>query len=156
MLSAKHVLCAPATGFISAYRRILSSRMAPASATRQQGFTNSGYAGLDFIKAAFCPLEFNATKLGKHPDFLRLRKDKARVSMSRTLRMMASMMGLYHVRPRNENANKTPCNEQGALSESDRFGFRLGSSLRRVRRCFRAVPRIRLHRPAGRGAESRR
>jgi hypothetical protein len=34
-------------------------------------------AGLDFIKAAFCPLEFTATKLGKHPQFKQLRKDAA-------------------------------------------------------------------------------
>lgn len=47
------------------------------SQTRQQGHTTSAYAGLDFIKAAFCPLEFTATKLGKHPDFVQLRKDKA-------------------------------------------------------------------------------
>src|SRR5437660_12389258 len=55
--------------------RILPSCMA--TATRQKAFTTSAYAGLDFIKAAFCPLEFTATKLGKHPDFAQLRKDKA-------------------------------------------------------------------------------
>jgi hypothetical protein len=47
------------------------------TANRQQAFPPSAYAGLDFIKAAFCPLEFTATKLGKHPDFAQLRKDKA-------------------------------------------------------------------------------
>ncbi len=35
------------------------------------------YAGLDFIKAAFCPLEFNAMKLRDHPAFIHLKKDKA-------------------------------------------------------------------------------
>jgi hypothetical protein len=48
-----------------------------ATATRQQGQTTSAYAGLDFIKAAFCPLEFTATKLKDHPSFAQLRKDKA-------------------------------------------------------------------------------
>src|ERR1043166_7043860 len=47
------------------------------TANRQQAFPPSAYAGLDFIKAAFCPLEFTATKLGKHPQFAQLRKDKA-------------------------------------------------------------------------------
>ena len=41
-------------------------------ATRQRA-----YAGLDFIKAAFCPLEFTAAPLAMHPEFARLRKDKA-------------------------------------------------------------------------------
>lgn len=35
------------------------------------------YAGLDFIKAAFCPLEFNAMQLQNHPEFIHLKKDKA-------------------------------------------------------------------------------
>lgn len=35
------------------------------------------YAGLDFIKAAFCPLEFNAMKLQDHPAFIHLKKDRA-------------------------------------------------------------------------------
>jgi hypothetical protein len=56
-------------------RRILPSCMD--TANRQQAFPQSAYAGLDFIKAAFCPLEFTATKLGKHPDFAQLRKDMA-------------------------------------------------------------------------------
>src|SRR5437667_2102840 len=47
------------------------------TATRQHVPPPSAYAGLDFIKAAFCPLEFTATKLGKHPSFVQLRKDKA-------------------------------------------------------------------------------
>ena len=47
------------------------------TANRQQAFPQSAYAGRDFIKAAFCPLEFTATKLGKHSDFVQLRKDKA-------------------------------------------------------------------------------
>ncbi len=37
----------------------------------------SAYAGLNFIKAAFCPLEFNATRLGNHPLYRRLRRDEA-------------------------------------------------------------------------------
>jgi hypothetical protein len=37
----------------------------------------SAYAGLNFVKAAFCPLEFNAIKLAKHPLYKRLRTDKA-------------------------------------------------------------------------------
>ena len=47
------------------------------TAHRQQASPQSAYAGLDFIKAAFCPLEFTATKLGKRPEFVQLRKDKA-------------------------------------------------------------------------------
>jgi hypothetical protein len=43
---------------------------------KQRGAT-SAYAGLDFIKAAFCPLEFTAIKLGKHPEFAQLKKDHA-------------------------------------------------------------------------------
>lgn len=35
------------------------------------------YAGLDFIKAAFCPLEFNAKLLKDHPSYLQLRCDMA-------------------------------------------------------------------------------
>lgn len=38
---------------------------------------HASYAGLDFIKAAFCPLEFNATRLGEHPQFRHLKKDEA-------------------------------------------------------------------------------
>jgi hypothetical protein len=37
----------------------------------------TAYAGLDFIKAAFCPLEFNAMPLKLHPDFAHLGRDKA-------------------------------------------------------------------------------
>ncbi|MBI3465102.1 MAG: hypothetical protein HY000_18905 [Planctomycetes bacterium] len=37
----------------------------------------STYAGLNFIKTAFCPLEFNAIKLAKHPLYRRLRRDDA-------------------------------------------------------------------------------
>lgn len=36
----------------------------------------TGYAGLDFIKAAFCPLEFNAKKFADHPDYRSFRKDE--------------------------------------------------------------------------------
>lgn len=35
------------------------------------------YAGLDFIKAAFCPLEFNAIRLRDHPGFIHLKEDAA-------------------------------------------------------------------------------
>ncbi len=45
------------------------------------GKTTSAYAGLDFIKAAFCPLEFEATKLKDHPSFTQLRRDKALASL---------------------------------------------------------------------------
>jgi hypothetical protein len=44
---------------------------------REERRKNSAYAGLEFIKAAFCPLEFTATPLGVHPGFAQLRKDKA-------------------------------------------------------------------------------
>lgn len=44
---------------------------------RQHRPSSSAYAGLDFIKAAFCPLEFTARKLKHHPEFSRLRKDSA-------------------------------------------------------------------------------
>jgi hypothetical protein len=43
----------------------------------KHGHQTSAYAGLDFIKAAFCPLDFEATTLAKHPQFVQLRKDKA-------------------------------------------------------------------------------
>lgn len=44
---------------------------------RKHRYATSAHAGLDFIKAAFCPLEFTTTKLDKHPDFAQLRKDQA-------------------------------------------------------------------------------
>jgi hypothetical protein len=47
------------------------------SPSRQSKFTQCGYAGLEFIKAAFCPLEFTAMKLVHHPEFTQLRKDGA-------------------------------------------------------------------------------
>lgn len=47
------------------------------ASSRQQAIPQSAYAGLDFIKAAFCPLEFNAMKLGEHPEYKHLRKDTA-------------------------------------------------------------------------------
>src|SRR5437870_4142880 len=37
----------------------------------------SAFAGLNFIKAAFCPLEFKAFKLSQHPLYKNLRKDAA-------------------------------------------------------------------------------
>ena len=51
--------------------------MPMATSAREQRHNTSAYAGLDFIKAAFCPLEFTATKLKDHPSFAQLRKDKA-------------------------------------------------------------------------------
>lgn len=45
--------------------------------SRQHRTPKMAYAGLDFIKAAFCPLEFNAMKLPEHPEFIHLKKDKA-------------------------------------------------------------------------------
>ena len=45
----------------------------PKTAHERHGIT--AYAGLDFIKAAFCPLEFNATQLKAHPNFAHLGKD---------------------------------------------------------------------------------
>ena len=41
----------------------------PAATTEKAQRPQSAYAGLDFIKAAFCPLEFTAMKLGQHPEF---------------------------------------------------------------------------------------
>src|SRR5260370_91958 len=51
-----------------------------ASASRHRQ-TTSAYAGLDFIKAAFCPLEFTAMKFGQPPEFKQLRKDGALASL---------------------------------------------------------------------------
>ena len=47
-----------------------------ATASRN-GSTTKAYAGLDFIRAAFCPLEFNAVPLADHIRFAELRRDKA-------------------------------------------------------------------------------
>src|SRR5947208_4401915 len=47
----------------------------------RQRLSLSAYAGLDFIKAAFCPLEFTAMKLRQHPEFKQLRKDGALASL---------------------------------------------------------------------------
>lgn len=44
--------------------------------TENHRIPHFAYAGLDFIKAAFCPLEFNAMPLKKHPDWAMLRKDE--------------------------------------------------------------------------------
>jgi hypothetical protein len=49
--------------------------MGPRVATRQH--KSSAYAGLNFIKAAFCPLEFNAIKLSEHPEYRHIKKDHA-------------------------------------------------------------------------------
>src|SRR2546425_11253679 len=49
----------------------------PSATSQKAQRPQSAYAGLDFIKAAFCPLEFTETPLGKHPSFAQLRKDKA-------------------------------------------------------------------------------
>src|SRR4051812_48382689 len=37
----------------------------------------SAYAGLDFIKAAFCPLDFSAMKLAERPEWQHLGSDEA-------------------------------------------------------------------------------
>src|ERR1041384_5982565 len=47
-----------------------------AASSRQQAIPQSAYAGLDFIKAAFCPLEFNAMRLAEHPVYKNLRRDE--------------------------------------------------------------------------------
>jgi hypothetical protein len=47
-----------------------------AHATHRQS-TRSAYAGLNFIKAAFCPLEFNAVKLASHLLYRWRRRDDA-------------------------------------------------------------------------------
>jgi hypothetical protein len=47
----------------------------------RQNRPRSTYAGLDFIKAAFCPLEFNAVSLGEHPDYASLKRDEALASL---------------------------------------------------------------------------
>jgi hypothetical protein len=49
-------------------------RAMPIEAKQRHG---TAYAGLDFIKAAFCPLEFNAIPLREHPHWLHLGRDKA-------------------------------------------------------------------------------
>lgn len=56
----------------------------------RQNRPRSTYAGLDFIKAAFCPLEFNAVPLGQHPEYVHLRKDEAlaRLEVSDPLRYL--------------------------------------------------------------------
>ena len=46
----------------------------PRTAEQRQ---STAYAGLDFIKAAFCPLEFNAMPLGEHPHWALLQRDAA-------------------------------------------------------------------------------
>src|SRR5215218_5215609 len=38
--------------------------------------TRSAYAGLDFIKAAFCPLEFTAHRFADHPRYPELGSDE--------------------------------------------------------------------------------
>jgi len=39
-------------------------------------FNRPAYAGLDFIKAAFCPLEFNAMRFAEHPKYVELAGDQ--------------------------------------------------------------------------------
>lgn len=46
----------------------------PRTAEQRQ---STAYAGLDFIKAAFCPLEFNAMSLREHPHWALLKRDAA-------------------------------------------------------------------------------
>lgn len=57
-------------------------------ATQQRSPYHSAYAGLDFIKAAFCPLDFSATPLGEHPEYRHLGKDEglARLDIGASLR----------------------------------------------------------------------
>jgi hypothetical protein len=45
--------------------------------TTERARATSAYAGLDFIKAAFCPLDFRAMKFSEHPEFHQFRKDTA-------------------------------------------------------------------------------
>jgi len=45
--------------------------------TQRQQRHGTAYAGLDFIKAAFCPLEFNAMPLREHEHWSHLGRDKA-------------------------------------------------------------------------------
>jgi len=45
--------------------------------TERQQRHGTAYAGLDFIKAAFCPLEFNAMPLKEHAHWSHLGRDKA-------------------------------------------------------------------------------
>ena len=45
--------------------------------TQRQQRHGTAYAGLDFIKAAFCPLEFNAMPLKEHAHWSHLGRDKA-------------------------------------------------------------------------------
>lgn len=49
---------------------------AMAKAAQHQPGTKA-FAGLDFIRAAFCPLGFNAVPLREHPRFVELRHDQA-------------------------------------------------------------------------------
>lgn len=49
--------------------------MSPAAQTQRR--PRSAYAGLDFIRAAFCPLEFTATKFAAHPEYKLLVKDQS-------------------------------------------------------------------------------
>lgn len=49
----------------------------PPGVEHQRRPLNAAYAGLDFIKAAFCPLEFSASPLSAHPDFQNLGADHA-------------------------------------------------------------------------------
>ena len=68
----EHIMCSPASHSPS------SSGIVPTMpTTSQQRHGPSAYAGLDFIKAAFCPLDFNAQELKDHPSYAHLGKDKA-------------------------------------------------------------------------------
>jgi hypothetical protein len=49
--------------------------------TDRQQRHGTAYAGLDFIKAAFCPLEFNAMPLKEHAHWSHLGRDKALASL---------------------------------------------------------------------------
>jgi len=47
-----------------------------ATKTPSPKFDRPAYAGLDFIKAAFCPLEFNAMRFAEHPRYVELAGDQ--------------------------------------------------------------------------------
>jgi hypothetical protein len=44
---------------------------------KQRPNSRSAFAGVNFIKAAFCPLDFKAIKLSEHPEYRHIKKDHA-------------------------------------------------------------------------------
>src|SRR5438552_1156195 len=66
-----------------------SGRLEPMPvAAREHRFSHAAYAGLDFIKAAFCPLDFMVMPFREHPDWAHLGKEEglARLEVGNTLR----------------------------------------------------------------------